>query len=107
MPPSKLFKATVSFDLYVLASDVDDAKGVATRNAPRELLNRGAYESIGDVSEVTMLATIDAEWRGWRPYATPGRQHERLTCSEALAAIQAERRRADLPGQQRLFGEGA
>lgn len=104
--PTKLYEAIISFNLYLLATDEADATGVAVRNAAKELDNLSPDRCVEVVAEVASLDHIDLAWRGSRPYATPGTAFERLTCEAALKEIQASARRADLPGQQRLF-EGA
>jgi hypothetical protein len=103
--PTKLYKAIFGFEIYVLATDRDDAWGVAGRNAERELSDRGPYTLIEDVAEVDDVRRVDPDWLAREPYATKGNPLAGLTCEAAIAAIKAERRRADLPGQRKLFEE--
>jgi hypothetical protein len=101
--PTRLWKVSFAFEMYVLAGDGDDAKGVASRNATKELMSRGAYHVVGAVAEVADRRSIDPGWLDSRPYSTPGTTYGDLSCDEALREIQAVARKADLPGQQKLF----
>jgi hypothetical protein len=103
--PTKLFKATVGFDLYMLAGDEDDARGVAICNAATEMDNLSPGRCVAAVAEVADVREIAAERRHARPYATAGTALATYSCEGALSEIRAVARRADLPGQKN-FPEG-
>jgi hypothetical protein len=63
----KVYKVSFSFDLYLIADSEADAKDNAREYVEDEVRLYNP-EAVSDVSEVTSLDGVSAEWQGSLPY---------------------------------------